>query len=98
MHASGGYGSLLLMKLPKDLSCIDKLVLLYVTLTGPGEYSVSRLSEALGISRKSSHISLRRLILKGYFNIIEEAKGSRGGYYQLDKEIRKELDVPASID
>lgn len=79
------------MDLPKDLSCIDKLVLLHIALQGEDEYSVSILSNTLSVSRKSTHIALRRLVSKGYLKITEKASGRRATAYRVIPLIEKML-------
>jgi len=79
------------MQLPKNLSCIDKLILTFISSAGDGEYSVTFLSRILSISRKSAHISLNRLISKGYLQVEEISSGRRPTAYSINPEIAKEL-------
>lgn len=70
--------------LPKQLSCTEKLILLYVYIQGKHEYSVSSLERSLGVSRKSVHLALRHLIADNYLEVIEYPKGRRGGVYCIN--------------
>ena len=73
-----------LMQLPRPLTCTEKLVLLYIALCGEGEYSATSLALALGVSRKASHIALRRLISLEHVLVLEQPRGRRGGRYKVN--------------
>ena len=79
------------MQLPKDLSCIEKLILTYINANGDDEYSVSALSQTLAVSRKSTHNALRRLVRQGFLDITEEASGRRANAYRVAPAIKKNL-------
>lgn len=72
------------VRLPKFLSCTEKLVLLYIATNGESEYSVSRLTESLGSSRKAVHVALRHLTFLRLVIIVERSRGRRGGVYKVD--------------
>lgn len=75
------------MELPRALTCTEKLVLLYVAVCGEGEYSASSLATALSVSRKASHIALKRLVLQGYILLLEHPRGRRGGVYKANSQL-----------
>ncbi len=70
------------MRLPKSLSCTEKLVLLYIATRGEGEYSVSSLAKALSLSRRAVHVALRHLTSLDLVEILEYPRGRRGGIYR----------------
>lgn len=56
--------------------------MLYILANGEAEYSVSKLAESLGSSRKAVHAALRHLVSLGLLLCIELPKGSKGGIYR----------------
>lgn len=70
------------MKLPKALSCTERLVLLFVATNGEAEYSVTSLADSLGSSRKAVHAALRHLTTLGMILTLEHPRGRRGGIYK----------------
>lgn len=86
------------MQLPRTLTCTEKLVLLYVVVCGEGEYSATILGTGLGVSRKSSHIALRRLVLQGYILLLEQPRGRRGGIYKANSQFWSPPHDTASSD
>ncbi|HAM52378.1 MAG TPA: hypothetical protein DCP92_17410 [Nitrospiraceae bacterium] len=79
------------MQLPKELSCIDKLVLVHIAMKGEDEYSISLLSNALSVSRKSIHLALKRLVSKGYLHVTEVSSGRRATAYKINTRVKKIL-------